>query len=423
MESQRIATHRDTSRRVAARAMRADAAIALDDALDGDDALALDRRRAVRDRAREAATKTAIHGAAFDGDARARATTTTRRDDDDDARRRETSMDVQRAVLETLTAMQETQIRMNGKLAWISRSVPKIYDAVVNDVTTAIDDQSAKIEALTVRLARGASAGTTAVVGKGTRETREEAAADDDEGRRAREKRLSAPPSRSESPTARRQQTPARAPAATVNYGEIANEENEFAASLPRLGRVGPEGEASTAANTVSKFEKKKTLSPSSSMGKAEDPRKWSRQKWLSHLRATAPKLFGTLDDLSIGDMLDGSKCCFVRRGARVVRQGERGTSMFVVVLGKMHVVVTDAAKNRGEPLQVATMLAGDFFGEIALMTGEERRATVMAPYEGDGNVWVLEFSKSDVGSVILARPNVLRTLTDVCADRRLEKF
>jgi len=73
MESQRIATHRDTSRRVAARAMRADAAIALDDALDGDDALALDRRRAVRDRAREAATKTAIHGAAFDGDARARA--------------------------------------------------------------------------------------------------------------------------------------------------------------------------------------------------------------------------------------------------------------------------------------------------------------------------------------------------------------
>lgn len=57
--------------------MRADAAIALDDALDGDDALALDRRRAVRDRAREAATKTAIHGAAFDGDARARATTTT----------------------------------------------------------------------------------------------------------------------------------------------------------------------------------------------------------------------------------------------------------------------------------------------------------------------------------------------------------
>ena len=62
MESQRIATHRDTSRRVAARAMRADAAIALDAALAGDDALALDRRRAVRDRAREAATTTTTRG-------------------------------------------------------------------------------------------------------------------------------------------------------------------------------------------------------------------------------------------------------------------------------------------------------------------------------------------------------------------------
>ena len=330
-------------------------------------------------------------------------------------------MDAQRAVLEALTAMQETQIRMNGKLAWLARSVPKIYDAVVNDVTTAIDDQSAKIEALTVRVARGAREGT-GVVGTGTREAREDDG-DETEGRRTREKRLSAPPSRSESPTTGRRQMHARVPTAKVQYGEIANEENEFAASLPRLGRVGTEGEASTAVSAVSKFEKKKTLSPSSSMNKAEDPRKWSRQKWLAHLRSTAPKLFGTLDDLSIGDMLDGSKCCFVRRGARVVRQGERGTSMFVIVLGKMHVVVTDAAKNRGEPLQVATMLAGDFFGEIALMTGEERRATVMAPYEGDGNVWVLEFSKSDVGSVILARPNVLRALTDVCADRRLDKF
>ena len=54
-----------------------------------------------------------------------------------------------------------------------------------------------------------------------------------------------------------------------------------------------------------------------------------------------------------------------------MVRQGERGSSMFIIVLGKVHVVVTDSLKNRGEPLQVATLLPGDFFGEIALITGE----------------------------------------------------
>jgi hypothetical protein len=37
--------------------------------------------------------------------------------------------------------------------------------------------------------------------------------------------------------------------------------------------------------------------------------------------------------------------------------------------------------------------------------------------------VWVLEFSKQDLGSVLLARPNVMRALTDVCADRKLDKI
>lgn len=47
----------------------------------------------------------------------------------------------------------------------------------------------------------------------------------------------------------------------------------------------------------------------------------------------------------------------------------------------------------------------------------------VMVLYEGDGNVWVLEFFKFDVGSVILVCFNVLRTFIDVCVDRRFEKF
>ena len=41
-----------------------------------------------------------------------------------------TMLEIQRAVFEALSAMRETQQRMNGKLSWISRSLPKIYDAV-----------------------------------------------------------------------------------------------------------------------------------------------------------------------------------------------------------------------------------------------------------------------------------------------------
>ena len=37
-----------------------------------------------------------------------------------------TMLEIQRAVFEALSAMRETQQRMNGKLSWISRSLPKI---------------------------------------------------------------------------------------------------------------------------------------------------------------------------------------------------------------------------------------------------------------------------------------------------------
>ena len=330
---------------------------------------------------------------------------------DDDA----TTREIQRAMLDTLRALQEAQVRMNGKLSWISRSIPKIYDAVTNDVTAAIDDQGARIADLAKKVGE-------VRVGAVMRSSARESGTGDvgrevlNGGRGGADARALAPPSRSASPVG----LGSTLPSTSLKYDEFVNVENaDVVAKLPRLGRVGDEETPSV--GVAIKHDKKGTANKQAV--KMEDPRKWTRAKWFAHLRATTPRIFATLDDVSIGDMLDASKCYFVQRGARVVRQGERGSSMFIIVLGKMHVIVTDETKNRGEPLQVATMQQGDFFGEIALMTGDERRATVMAPYEGDGNVWVLEFSKSNIGSVILARPNVMRTLTDVCADRRLSQF
>ncbi len=310
-----------------------------------------------------------------------------------------TMLEIQRAVFEALSAMRETQQRMNGKLSWISRSLPKIYDAVANDVTTAIDDQGDRIEALNERLVK-LSASSTATM------TSNDGATTPAGGGERREE------SKPESKALTR-----------LGYDEIEQDGEDHAADLPKLGRVGdPADEKAGGANLSTahgrNFERKNSLRKSS-----EDPRKWTRKMWLKRLREQTPKIFGALEDVVISEMLDGSKCYFVRRGARVVRQGERGSSMFIIVLGKVHVVVTDPLKNRGEPLQVATLLPGDFFGEIALITGDVRRATVMAPYEGDGNVWVLEFSKQDLGSVLLARPNVMRALTEVCADRKLDQI
>ena len=408
-----------------------------------DDAYDAKRRTAIRDRARAAATRSVVDDAGaledeFNAKLLATATTATM-----DARGEEEYADrdaIQRAMLETLTAMQEMQVRMNGKLAWISRSLPKIYDAVANDVPMSIDEQGVKIEALSARVSvmaarsttTAAAAAATTMGGTGAygsgRDTPNDSpqsfgrsASMDSNGRGGDQTgNGSGQPSRTDSPAFGGER--AARVALTVKHAEIANE-HEVASTLPRLGQVGPDEDKAAPAHGALNMHAAKLSQKKKVTTKLEDPRKWPRERWITHLRQHSARLFADLDDLSIGDLLNGAKCYFIQRGARIVRQGERGDSMYVIILGKVHVVATHPTVNRGEPLQVATMLPGDFFGEIALITGEERRATVMAPYEGDGNVWVLELSKKDVGSVILARPNVLRVLTDVCADRRLEKL
>ena len=413
-----------------------------------DDAYDARRRTAIRDRARAAATRSVLGddaGALEDEfNAKLLATTATPTTTTMNARGEEEYAEdgdaIQRAMLETLAAMQEMQVRMNGKLAWISRSLPKIYDAVANDVPMSIDEQGVKIEALSARVsALAARATTTAAAAAATtmggigayssgRDTPNDSpqsfgrsASMDSNGRGGdRTGNSSGQPSRTDSPALGGER--AARVALTVKHAEIANE-HEVASTLPRLGQVGPEEDNVTPAHGALSMHAAKLSQKKKVTTKLEDPRKWPRERWITHLRQHSVRLFADLDDLSIGDLLNGAKCYFIQRGARIVRQGERGDSMYVIILGKVHVIATHPTVNRGEPLQVATMLPGDFFGEIALMTGEERRATVMAPYEGDGNVWVLELSKKDVGSVLLARPNVLRVLTDVCADRRLEKL
>jgi CRP/FNR family cyclic AMP-dependent transcriptional regulator len=57
--------------------------------------------------------------------------------------------------------------------------------------------------------------------------------------------------------------------------------------------------------------------------------------------------------------------------GAAIVREGEPGDSFYVVLAGQAKVTVGKRTLNRVFP--------GDFFGEIALLDGEPRTATVMS--------------------------------------------
>ncbi len=63
-------------------------------------------------------------------------------------------------------------------------------------------------------------------------------------------------------------------------------------------------------------------------------------------------------------------------KGQVITRQGELGTGLFIIVSGSVDVV-----HNRGEAGErlIATLSAGDFFGEMALFLERPRTATIVA--------------------------------------------
>jgi CRP-like cAMP-binding protein len=99
--------------------------------------------------------------------------------------------------------------------------------------------------------------------------------------------------------------------------------------------------------------------------------------------------------------------------GARetVVRQGEPGRSMFVVRRGEAAVTL---AGTEGE---VARLRSGDVFGEMSLLTGEARTATVTAATDCD----LLEIDVEGFRRVVLENPSVLERVTSVASARREE--
>ncbi len=66
---------------------------------------------------------------------------------------------------------------------------------------------------------------------------------------------------------------------------------------------------------------------------------------------------------------------CTFQKSDAICRQGEEGDTFYVVLEGELDVLVGSEAS----PNRIAVLKHGDYFGEMALLQGGKRTATVMA--------------------------------------------
>lgn len=98
--------------------------------------------------------------------------------------------------------------------------------------------------------------------------------------------------------------------------------------------------------------------------------------------------------------------------GAKVITAGDPGQSMFLLSEGLASVLI----KGEDGQIDVATLRPGDFFGEMSLLTGEPRSATIMAL----SDTVAFEIDKDDLIPLLDANPDAAELLAIAVADRRL---
>lgn len=120
--------------------------------------------------------------------------------------------------------------------------------------------------------------------------------------------------------------------------------------------------------------------------------------------------------DVLTPDQLDAlARDCspfFFLAGSALMRQGDLGASMFCITEGLVSVVFVDARNRKNAIRQLGP---GSVVGEIELLTGESRIATVTAVT----NVRGLEISKQALDGAFARAPDLIEAFGSVLAIRR----
>ena len=99
-------------------------------------------------------------------------------------------------------------------------------------------------------------------------------------------------------------------------------------------------------------------------------------------------------------------------KGEIIVRESEPGSSFFIVHKGRLEVLKSGAD---GSLSPIGELHSGQFFGELSLLTGEPRSATVRAAADSE----LLRLEKSDFKEILEKHPQLSEKLAEAVSSRQ----
>ncbi len=129
--------------------------------------------------------------------------------------------------------------------------------------------------------------------------------------------------------------------------------------------------------------------------------------------RLSAVDVFSPLSSEELKQLARATMGHVFAPGETLIRAGDEGSSMFVVHNGRVAVQVVE----RGNPRTVAVLTEGNFFGEMALFTGEPRTANVVALEETE----VLEIGHAAMKHIFETNPSLAESISWTIAERQAD--
>jgi hypothetical protein len=121
--------------------------------------------------------------------------------------------------------------------------------------------------------------------------------------------------------------------------------------------------------------------------------------------------IFAPLSDEEAEKLARASTSRVFAPGEPIVRMGAEGNSMFVIVRGGVRVQIPV----NGVPKTINNLKENDFFGEMSLLTGQPRSATVIAEEETE----VIQIGKQAIKRILEGNPELVLSIGEIADERR----